>query len=242
MIKHNLASAERAMLSGEVRGSRMRGCSVRRPNQMKRCAQCGLEKLASEFAGSQTNRDGLRGDCSVCMNLRRKAARLAKRNASAATKFANRFWSKVNRSSSDGCWPWIGSTSAYGYGEFQTGSRRSKTRKVYRAHRVAWELIHGNIPLGLHVLHRCDNPPCVRPDHLFLGTAADNVADRIAKGRTNQPTGEAIGMAKLTVREVVQIRLQRLHGKSVIALAKEYGVSRSSIYSIVNYKMWKEVA
>ncbi len=93
----------------------------------------------------------------------------------------DRFWAFVVKG--PGCWTWTGATSA-GYGRIREG--RAGTRYI-GAHRVSWELANGPIPDGLFVCHKCDNPPCVRPDHLFLGTAADNVADMIAKGRGRKP-------------------------------------------------------
>ena len=95
-----------------------------------------------------------------------------------------RFWSKVNKT--DGCWLWTGYRFHAGYGGFHESQPK---RTVRLAHRVAWELTNGLIPDGLHVCHTCDNRSCVRPDHLFLGTNADNVADKVAKGR--QAKGEA---------------------------------------------------
>lgn len=86
-----------------------------------------------------------------------------------------RFWSNVRRS--DGCWEWTGSKRGNGYGCLAVGGRQ------VGAHRVAWETQNGPIPEGLFVLHKCDNPPCVRPDHLFLGTAKDNAMDMARKGR-----------------------------------------------------------
>jgi hypothetical protein len=92
---------------------------------------------------------------------------------------ADRFWARVDRTTTpDGCWPWTGGAGGFGYGRLRLGKKKVMT------HRVAWELTNGPIPEGILVLHDCDNPPCCRPDHLFLGDHAANVADRHAKGRT----------------------------------------------------------
>jgi hypothetical protein len=93
--------------------------------------------------------------------------------------YAALFWRKVHRT--PGCWPWGAARFASKYGMFSTGW--GPYRRTYRAHRFVWELIHGRIPDGMCVLHRCDNPPCVRPDHLFLGTNQDHTDDMLAKGR-----------------------------------------------------------
>lgn len=98
------------------------------------------------------------------------------------TTIRERFWAKVRRG--DGCWEWTAARSAAGYGWFKGAAGPEL------AHRVAWRLERGEIQAGLFVLHRCDNPRCVRPDHLFLGTNADNMADMVQKGR--QSRGEAI--------------------------------------------------
>ena len=91
----------------------------------------------------------------------------------------DRFWSKVERG--DGCWHWRGAAERSGYGSFRFRGR------AQRAHRVSWVLTNGTIAEGMHVLHRCDNPACVRPDHLFLGTHQDNMDDKSAKGRCRGP-------------------------------------------------------
>ncbi len=90
------------------------------------------------------------------------------------------FWSKVDLSSGE-CWIWTGTRGPQGYGRIRVGGRRSTG-----AHRFAWEIVRGPVPDGLFVCHRCDNPPCVRPDHLFLGTASDNAWDCARKGRRPQ--------------------------------------------------------
>jgi len=89
----------------------------------------------------------------------------------------DRFWSKVAKAGAGDCWPWSASTVRGGYGKFSIESR------YVQAHRLSWVLAHGQISGALLVLHRCDNPPCVNPSHLFLGTHLDNVIDMYAKGR-----------------------------------------------------------
>lgn len=97
-----------------------------------------------------------------------------------------RFWSKVRKAEGEGCWLWQGARGAGGYGQIGVWRQGPNGRRVLvkiGAHRVAWELTNGSVADGLHVLHRCDTPACVRPDHLFLGTSSDNGADMVAKGR-----------------------------------------------------------
>lgn len=90
----------------------------------------------------------------------------------------DRFWPRVQKT--DGCWLWTGPKNQFGYGHMNSGRYHGNVRS---SHRVSWLIHFGPIPPGLFVLHRCDNPPCVRPDHLFLGTQSDNLADMRAKGR-----------------------------------------------------------
>jgi hypothetical protein len=96
-------------------------------------------------------------------------------------EFPAHFWSRVDRTAGEsGCWLWSGSLGTGGYGLC------GHQKRVKRSHRIAWELTHGPIPDGMVVCHRCDNPPCCNPAHLFLGTLADNVRDMVAKGRNWQ--------------------------------------------------------
>lgn len=92
----------------------------------------------------------------------------------------SRFWSRVRKGSA--CWEWVGARHTGGYGAISVNGHQE------RAHRVSWMIHHGEIPDGLWVLHRCDNPPCVNPAHLFVGSDADNLSDAIAKGRRLPPS------------------------------------------------------
>lgn len=92
--------------------------------------------------------------------------------------YAERFWQKVAKADGDACWIWTAAKFPKGYGKVAV----EKSRKVDGAHRVAWELTYGSIPIGLSVLHKCDNRPCCRPDHLFIGTQLDNMRDMANKG------------------------------------------------------------
>lgn len=149
-----------------------------------------------------------------------------------------RFWSKVKLRSRNQCWLWTARQFRYGYGNFSV-----EVGRTTGAHRFAWELEHGAIPDGLRVLHKCDNPPCVNPDHLFLGTQADNVADMIAKGRkvNGSHEGSANGRAVLTEDDVLEIRRRCAGGETQRALSQAFGISSSQIGYIVRRESWTYV-
>ena len=131
------------------------------------------------------------------------------------------------------CWPWTGHTKKNGYGVIK------KDGVSMFAHRASWEFHKSPIPEGLCVLHKCDNPPCVKPDHLFLGTHADNTADMLSKGRDVPPRGERSGTAKLTWVKVAEIR--KLKGSlTQKEVAKQFGVTPSTISYVQSGKTWKE--
>jgi hypothetical protein len=153
-----------------------------------------------------------------------------------ATPAADRFWAKVQMS--DGCWLWTGGhDEAFAYGVTSVDGVRVRT------HRRAWELTYGPIPPGLFVCHRCDVRACVRPDHLFLGTPADNLHDMWAKGRGFIPhrRGEANNKARLTVAQVQDLRRQAAAGASFRSLAAAVGVTHGTVSAAVNRKTWKHV-
>ena len=143
-----------------------------------------------------------------------------------------RFWGKV-KWRLIGCWLWTAASSR-GYGQFGVGGRL-----VY-VHRVSWELDKGPIPEGMKVLHRCDNPLCVRPSHLFLGTQAENVADMFSKGRGVRAFGERSGRAKLTEFLVLKARRDS-KTKTAASLARDLGVDESTIRDAIVGKTWKHI-
>lgn len=148
-----------------------------------------------------------------------------------------RFWEKVRRGGEDDCWVWMACQISAGYGQFGMG------RRTYLAPRISYQIAHGVCPTDKCVLHHCDNPPCVNPAHLFLGTDADNCRDRIAKGRTVQYRGTMMGTTKLSESVVAEIRTRYAAGNvSWRQLAAEYGVSHTTIGSAIRGVWWQHVA
>ena len=132
-----------------------------------------------------------------------------------------------------GCWLWTAGCNQKGYGLFRLNHRESKPG----AHRVSWLLYRGEIPDGLQVCHHCDMPCCVNPEHLFLGTHAENVADMVKKGR--QSYGEINANHKLTEAEVKAIRLDHRNWRQVAA---DYGVSHKTIWEARTGKTWRHIS
>lgn len=141
------------------------------------------------------------------------------------------FWCKAKKES---CWEWIGAKNQYGYGRFMW---KGKSRI---ASRMAWYFTYGDIPKGKHVLHRCDNPSCVNPKHLFLGTRSDNMRDAVSKKRlTNR--GIKNNRSKLTEKEVLKIRNLYASGTPRKELQEMFGVAQQTILDIVGRKKWTHI-
>ena len=137
------------------------------------------------------------------------------------------------------CWEWNGCKRG-GYGRTIIGSRKDGTRRSISAHRLAYLVWNGEIPDGYEVCHKCDNPSCINPRHLFVGTRSDNIADRERKGRNVVKVGEEQPRSKLTKKDVNAARWERAHnGTTYQALANKYGVSKKTIQNAIKGKTWK---
>lgn len=168
--------------------------------------------------------------------------------ASTGDLLAARFWPKVQFGPD--CWEWQANRLPAGYGQVKIEGRS------YGAHRIAWQLTNGPIPDGKSVLHRCDNPPCVRPDHLFIGTQSDNIKDAFAKGRASAPGGgyrgehppESVargshhGRSKLTEDKVREIRSLAAEGWTLARLSERYGVRMSTLSYVIRRETWAHIA
>lgn len=137
-----------------------------------------------------------------------------------------RFWARVNKTET--CWLWTGCENGSGYGAVRWEG------KTDRAHRVAWNIEKGPTPPGACVLHRCDVRLCVRPDHLFLGSRADNAHDRTAKGRRGEVHGRL-----LTSEKVAEIRRRHAEGERADDLAAEHGVTQWTVFDLLSRRTWK---
>lgn len=161
-----------------------------------------------------------------------------------------RFWDKVDRSKIEGCWNWTAHKTLFGYGRFSINGR------LVMAHRFSFALLNGYIPTGINVCHTCDNPTCVNPLHLWLGTTAENSADKIKKGRANCPKGEQHhmrkypelakrgsenGNSKLTDQNVRDIKTALSIGEFQRPIAARFRVTQRVISLIKRGESWDHV-
>ncbi len=190
------------------------------------CPHCGVSQRSSGV------RQGQRQYRWMCACPRR-----------ARPTFEERFWDKVERAAPDECWLWTGSRQPAGYGRINASSRRN-CRTNAGAHVVSWELHHrATVVPGFFVCHQCDNPPCVNPAHLVVGTPADNLRGMVERGRSQR--GERHCHAKFTADNVRYIR--RVCGPGAPRgtqqrLAERYGVWHGAISKIVLRKRWEHIA
>lgn len=200
------------------------GASKRLPHRTDiECVSCSTVKPRSCF------RDRRR----TCRECETKAVR--KGAPKPRGTLQERFWAKVEKT--ECCWLWIGGKTSGGYGHLSKGAAGAG---FIRASHVSWKIHRGSdVPAGMFVCHHCDNPTCVRPDHLFLGTPADNTADMDAKGRRSHMTGargERNPNAKITATDAAAIRSD---SRPSALLAAEYGMSKSGIKHIRRGRTWR---
>ena len=188
----------------------------------RNCGHCGAEFRVGSYRAKEPDRGKF---CSPSCYWKAKVG--------TGRPLAERFWERVEKS--DGCWLWTGSKNRKGYGVIGEGGEG----RDLIAPRVIWEWTNGPIPPGMMVCHHCDVPACVNPDHLFLGTPADNMLDKVAKGR--QRKGETVPGAKLTEAGVREIRRRRTAGEPQKAIAADYGVSQSVVSNIMSRRTWKHI-
>lgn len=178
------------------------------------------------------------------------------------TRFHERY-----RKAESGCWEWAHGKDSDGYGAIR--ETKAHGGKQYSAHRLSWLLHRGAIPTGMCVCHACDNPGCVNPEHLWIGTHGDNSRDRVCKGRAARgerngavkyperiseglrnawaenperfSRGERVHTAKLTEAQVLEIRERYAGGEKQVPLAREYGLTQASISAIILRKSWKHI-
>jgi len=189
--------------------------------------QANCKHCSKEFQYKPTARHPVQHFCSVrCANLSR-----------VVETAEQRFWKHVNKT--DHCWLWTGGTVGGGYGIFWL----NHPKRMQVAHRFSWEILHGPVPSGLLLCHDCrplrDNPACVNPRHLFVGTCKDNTQDASQKGTLCK--GEENHFSKLTEGQVIQIRSLFDRGESNVSLAAKFGITKDGILKITSGTNWKHL-
>lgn len=159
----------------------------------------------------------------------------------------DRFWDKVEMGGSDDCWEWKGARHpTQGYGFIYAGRLYQRNKHWVKAHRLSWEIAHRRqVPEGRCILHHCDNPPCVNPVHLYLGSRADNANDRAERkrGKEHRQRGEDNDNAKLTEKDVRSIieELRRLPRRSQWTIAREFGIGQAQVSRIMRRENWSHL-
>src|SRR3990167_298323 len=189
----------------------------------------GLEKVICKYCGKIfTGR----------ISARRKYCSSRCAQLSTVIPCEKRFWSKVNKGTNNECWMWNGSKDREGYGSVYRWENRKRIY-ITKAHRYSWALTNGSIPDGLKVLHHCDNPSCVNPSHLFIGTQSDNMKEMYNKNRANN-RGSANPNTHFSEAEIISMRGNYKRGDAA-SLAKKYNVHIDTIYNIIRKVQWTHI-
>jgi len=196
---------------------------------MKKCSLCKVSQPLENFHRRKTSKDGRITTCKTCTSISKGCRPIGQGGYHASPVV--RFWQRVNKTGT--CWEWKGAL-VEGYGVFYIQNKQIKT------HRFSYELHKGKIPKGFFVCHSCDNPCCVNPDHLWLGTPKDNANDAIRKGRMSS-IGERNAKAIITSADVPLIRSAKGGSGIIKILAERYGVSRVTIRHIRAHRTWTHI-
>lgn len=193
----------------------------------RKCSICGQVKNIDEFYKKRGYPDKRCKQCVLARMKRFQAMPLEDLlDGENKNLILKRFWKHVDVKNKNDCWEWKSKKDKDGYGNMQFKN------KTVRANRFIWTVLNGAIPEGMVVCHKCDNPKCLNPDHLFLGTISDNVIDALKKNRLSNQ--------KLTVDQVKELRKLYKTGKySQSELGRIFGVSGSTVCQIVHRKLWK---
>ncbi len=158
------------------------------------------------------------------------------------SKTPETFWNKIKFGQPDECWEWQADSIKHGYGRYSVHVNGTKNKAIkYLSTRFIFEKIFGSLNQSLHVLHKCDNPRCVNPNHLFTGTPMDNSNDKFEKGRQNFVRGSECKQSKLNESDVTSIKSELLNGCKASELARIYGVSKQVISKIKHNHTWMHV-
>lgn len=143
----------------------------------------------------------------------------------------DKIWARIDQTSD--CWPWTGAVDKNGYGLFRVNGKTARIARVF------WELLNGRKLLtSEHILHTCDSPGCMRPDHFFVGTHAENMADMAQKGRANKPAGSLNGRARFSEERVKAVRQDAFDGLTLTQLEAKYQAPRGTLQHIVSGRTW----
>lgn len=211
---------------------------------MKICSLCKVSKDFVDFYKDISKTGGVSSRCKSCVNASHKAKRSPSvcpycgkqhytKGGRVYCSLHCALWDRINKENEQSCWEWTGLKNELGYGIFVF------TSKHYLATRALMVVLGHNIE-GLLVCHKCDNPSCCNPRHLFLGTDMDNCKDKIIKGRANIRKGESNGCSKLKGYEVLEIK-SLLGTMTMTAIALKYGVTKTTISGIARGRAWKHI-
>lgn len=163
------------------------------------------------------------------------------------TTIRGRLLERIIKDVDTGCWVWTGHAirpnrnASHCYGVISIWNPETKRGRAETTHRLSYREFVGEIPAGMCVMHKCDNPRCINPEHLAIGTQTQNMADMYAKGRNGASRGENHSQTKITIAQVKAIRADYAVGATQSSLAAKYGLSKCNVWNIVNFKSWKNV-